>query len=62
MIDPRLQGVYDAMEVGKLALAASLCVRASATWRPTMSEVTTQLLMWVPLLWELEAYIHNVMH
>ncbi|KAJ8444211.1 hypothetical protein Cgig2_028092 [Carnegiea gigantea] len=38
LIDPRLEGTYDAVEVGKLALAASLCIRASATWRPTMSE------------------------
>lgn len=39
LIDPRLEGTYEAMEMGKLALAASLCIRASATWRPTMSEV-----------------------
>ncbi|CAM8927940.1 unnamed protein product [Rhodiola kirilowii] len=27
------------MQMRKLALAASLCIRVSATWRPTMSEV-----------------------
>ncbi|KAI4377229.1 hypothetical protein MLD38_014894 [Melastoma candidum] len=39
LIDPRLEGHYDVAELRRLALAASLCIRASATWRPTMSEV-----------------------
>ncbi|KAI4380563.1 hypothetical protein MLD38_006740 [Melastoma candidum] len=39
LIDPRLDGHYDVAELRRLALAASLCIRASATWRPTMSDV-----------------------
>ncbi|KAJ0029900.1 hypothetical protein Pint_14105 [Pistacia integerrima] len=39
LVDPRLQGTYDVTQLNKLAFAASLCIRASPTWRPTMSEV-----------------------
>ncbi|KAL2340267.1 hypothetical protein Fmac_008207 [Flemingia macrophylla] len=39
VVDPRLGGAYDVTEFNRLAFAASLCIRASSTWRPTMSEV-----------------------
>lgn len=39
LVDPRLGGAYDTPQVHRLAFAASLCIRSSATWRPTMSEV-----------------------
>lgn len=46
VVDPRLGGAYDVTQCNRLAFAASLCIRASATWRPTMSEVAqTHLLL-----------------
>ncbi|KVH27900.1 probable receptor-like serine/threonine-protein kinase At5g57670 [Cynara cardunculus var. scolymus] len=39
IVDPRLEGAYDFSQLSRLAFAASLCIRASSTWRPTMSEV-----------------------
>uniref|UniRef100_A0A5B6YQ83 Protein kinase domain-containing protein n=1 Tax=Davidia involucrata TaxID=16924 RepID=A0A5B6YQ83_DAVIN len=39
LVDPRLGGSYDVTQLSRLAFAASLCIRASSTWRPTMSEV-----------------------
>ncbi|KAH7544671.1 hypothetical protein FEM48_Zijuj01G0010500 [Ziziphus jujuba var. spinosa] len=39
LVDPRLQGAYDVTQLKRLAFAASLCIRASSTWRPTMSKV-----------------------
>ncbi|XP_027339233.1 probable receptor-like serine/threonine-protein kinase At5g57670 [Abrus precatorius] len=39
LVDPKLGGAYDVTQFNRLAFAASLCIRASATWRPTMSEV-----------------------
>ncbi|CAL0334903.1 unnamed protein product [Lupinus luteus] len=39
LVDPRLEGAYDVTQFRRLAFAASLCIRASSTWRPTMSEV-----------------------
>ncbi|KAK6944206.1 Serine-threonine/tyrosine-protein kinase, catalytic domain [Dillenia turbinata] len=39
LVDPKLRGAYDTTQLKRLAFAASLCVRASSTWRPTMSEV-----------------------
>ncbi|KAE9598722.1 hypothetical protein Lal_00022349 [Lupinus albus] len=39
LVDPRLEGAYDVTQFKRLAFAASLCIRASSTWRPTMSEV-----------------------
>ncbi|KAK3221531.1 hypothetical protein Dsin_008556 [Dipteronia sinensis] len=42
LIDPRLQGggyEYDVTQLSRLCFAASLCIRSSSTWRPTMSEV-----------------------
>lgn len=41
VVDPRLEGAYDVTELKRIALAASLCIRASSTWRPSMSEVAT---------------------
>ena len=38
-MDPRLGETYDATQQKRLGFAASLCIRASSTWRPTMSEV-----------------------
>ncbi|KAL5771598.1 hypothetical protein ACOSP7_015752 [Xanthoceras sorbifolium] len=39
LVDPRLQGAYDVTQLNRLSFAASLCIRSSSTWRPTMSEV-----------------------
>lgn len=39
LIDPRLGGAYEGTQLQKLTFVASLCIRASAMWRPTMSEV-----------------------
>ncbi|KAK4757260.1 hypothetical protein SAY87_007387 [Trapa incisa] len=39
LADPRLEGAYDVVQLRTLAFAASLCIRASPTWRPTMNEV-----------------------
>nr|XP_043621131.1 probable receptor-like serine/threonine-protein kinase At5g57670 [Erigeron canadensis] len=39
IVDSRLEGEYDLSQLSKLGFAASLCIRASSTWRPTMSEV-----------------------
>ncbi|KAJ4828160.1 hypothetical protein Tsubulata_005035 [Turnera subulata] len=44
LVDPRLRGVYDVTQLKRLAFAASLCIRASSTWRPTMSEVLEVML------------------
>ncbi|CAN1808243.1 Probable receptor-like serine/threonine-protein kinase At5g57670 [Linum perenne] len=41
LADPRLGGEYDVREMRQLAFAASLCIRPSPAWRPTMSEVLT---------------------
>uniref|UniRef100_A0A5B6YPS2 Protein kinase domain-containing protein n=1 Tax=Davidia involucrata TaxID=16924 RepID=A0A5B6YPS2_DAVIN len=39
LVDPRLGGAYDVTQFNRVAFSASLCIRASSTWRPTMSEV-----------------------
>lgn len=39
LIDPRLEEAYDEKEIKQLAFAASLCIRVSTTWRPTINEV-----------------------
>jgi len=39
LIDPRLGGAFDVTQQKRLAFAASLCIRSSSMWRPTMSEV-----------------------
>ncbi|CDP17510.1 unnamed protein product [Coffea canephora] len=39
VVDPRLGGFYDVKQLNRLAFAASLCIRGSSIWRPTMSEV-----------------------
>ncbi|KAJ8750766.1 hypothetical protein K2173_015947 [Erythroxylum novogranatense] len=44
LIDPRLGGTYDVAQLKRLAFAASLCIRASSKWRPTMSEVLEVML------------------
>jgi len=41
LVDPRLEGAYDVTQLKIFAFAASLCIRASSTWRPTMTEVPT---------------------
>ncbi|KAK6159075.1 hypothetical protein DH2020_006389 [Rehmannia glutinosa] len=38
VIDPRVGDDYDVIQFNRLAFAASLCIRASPIWRPTMSE------------------------
>ncbi|XP_047307900.1 probable receptor-like serine/threonine-protein kinase At5g57670 [Impatiens glandulifera] len=44
LADPRLGGMYDVLQLNRLAFAASLCIRSSSTWRPTMSEVLEVIL------------------
>ncbi|KAI5585437.1 hypothetical protein BDE02_06G145400 [Populus trichocarpa] len=44
LVDPRLGGIYDVTQLKRLGFAASLCIRASSTWRPTMSEVLEVML------------------
>ena len=39
LVDPRLGGDYDGEQARLVAFVASLCVRAPATWRPSMTEV-----------------------
>ncbi|KAK6248060.1 hypothetical protein QUC31_019625 [Theobroma cacao] len=39
LVDPRLRGAFDVSQLKRLAFAASLCIRASSAWRPTMNEV-----------------------
>ncbi|KAG0515872.1 hypothetical protein BDA96_10G314500 [Sorghum bicolor] len=39
LVDPRLGGDYDVEQARRVAFVASLCVRAPATWRPSMTEV-----------------------
>ncbi|GLT36042.1 hypothetical protein SLA2020_104470 [Shorea laevis] len=44
LVDPRLRENYDALQLKRLAFAASLCIRSSPSWRPTMSEVLEAML------------------
>ncbi|KAG2398542.1 Receptor-like cytosolic serine/threonine-protein [Vigna angularis] len=46
VVDPRLGGAYDVTQFNRVAFAASLCIRASATCRPTMSEVVEVMEKW----------------
>ncbi|KAK7347684.1 hypothetical protein VNO80_22222 [Phaseolus coccineus] len=39
LADPRMEGKYDGQQLYRVVLAASYCVRQTATWRPPMSEV-----------------------
>ncbi|XVE98783.1 hypothetical protein REPUB_Repub03eG0138400 [Reevesia pubescens] len=39
LVDPRLRGAFDISQLKRLAFIASLCIRASSAWRPTMNEV-----------------------
>ncbi|EES11570.1 probable receptor-like serine/threonine-protein kinase At5g57670 [Sorghum bicolor] len=39
LVDPRLGDSYDAGQLRRLMFVASLCVRAAAVWRPTMTQV-----------------------
>lgn len=39
LVDPRLCGDYDVQQLKTLVFTASLCIRASAMWRPTMVQV-----------------------
>ncbi|CAL4966688.1 unnamed protein product [Urochloa decumbens] len=43
LVDPRLGGEYDGEEAKRVAFVASLCIRAPATWRPSMTEVLEML-------------------
>lgn len=45
LVDPRLGGAYDVTQFNRVAFAASLCIRASATCRPIMSEVAQLYLL-----------------
>ncbi|XWS52219.1 hypothetical protein CRYUN_Cryun11dG0048100 [Craigia yunnanensis] len=44
LVDPRLQGAFDISQLKGLSFAASLCIRASSAWRPTMNEVLEVLM------------------
>ncbi|KAL2997658.1 hypothetical protein AAZX31_09G052900 [Glycine max] len=46
LVDPRLGGAYDVTQFNRVAFAASLCIRASATCRPIMSEVLEVMEEW----------------
>jgi hypothetical protein len=50
LVDPRLGDGYDAGQLRRLMFVASLCVRAAAVWRPTMTQVRFALLFWLKLL------------
>lgn len=39
LIDPRVGGAFDVTQLKRLAFAASLCIRATSMWRPTINEV-----------------------
>ncbi|PNY03585.1 putative receptor-like serine threonine-protein kinase, partial [Trifolium pratense] len=39
LADPRMEGRYDAEQLYRVILTASYCVRQTAIWRPTMTEV-----------------------
>ncbi|XP_056692709.1 probable receptor-like serine/threonine-protein kinase At5g57670 isoform X2 [Spinacia oleracea] len=39
LVDTRLEGKYDIVQLQKIVLTASCCVRHSSTWRPSMNEV-----------------------
>ncbi|GLJ12376.1 hypothetical protein SUGI_0189630 [Cryptomeria japonica] len=39
LADPRLGGQYDIHQMQRMVLTSSLCIRQSAIWRPSMSEV-----------------------
>ncbi|XP_062227724.1 probable receptor-like serine/threonine-protein kinase At5g57670 [Phragmites australis] len=39
LVDPRIGNDYDAEQARRVAFVASLCIRASAAWRPSMTEV-----------------------
>eukprot|EP01018_Ginkgo_biloba_P040115 Gb_24419 [translate_table: standard] len=39
LVDPGLRGQYDIHQMQRMVLTASLCIRHSAVWRPTMMEV-----------------------
>jgi hypothetical protein len=48
LVDPRIiaaagGGGYDGEQAQRLAFVAALCIRASATWRPSMTEVRQAL-------------------
>ena len=43
LVDPRIGGDYDGEEARRLAFVASLCIRSSAKWRPSMTEVTNMI-------------------
>lgn len=45
VIDPRLGEDYNVIQLKSLAFAASLCIRASPIWRPSMSEVLEAISM-----------------
>ncbi|KAL1813928.1 hypothetical protein ACET3Z_023993 [Daucus carota] len=45
LVDSRLEDAYDIAELNRLAFAASLCIRASPKWRPTMTEVLKVMVM-----------------
>ncbi|KAG8485747.1 hypothetical protein CXB51_019122 [Gossypium anomalum] len=44
LVDPKLKGKYDEDEMHRTVLTACYCVRQSAVWRPSMSEVLKLLM------------------
>ncbi|XVE79981.1 hypothetical protein DITRI_Ditri14bG0101600 [Diplodiscus trichospermus] len=44
LVDPRLGGAFNISQLKRLSFVASLCIRASSAWRPTMNEVLEVLL------------------
>ncbi|XP_057826660.2 probable receptor-like serine/threonine-protein kinase At5g57670 [Cryptomeria japonica] len=44
LVDPRLRGQYDSHQMQRMVFTASLCIRHSAIWRPSMIEVLQLLI------------------
>ncbi|KAH9321362.1 hypothetical protein KI387_016001, partial [Taxus chinensis] len=44
LVDARLDGQYDIHQMQRMVLTSSLCIRQSAIWRPSMSEVLQLLI------------------
>lgn len=48
LVDPRLGEEYDLEELKRLTFSASLCIRATARLRPSMTEVSTKAFLILP--------------
>jgi len=62
LVDPRLGDGYDAGQLTRLMFVASLCVRAAAAWRPTMTQVRTETDNFLCTCCVLNANLHYIVH